>query len=142
MIERTKTKWIKKFLLIALVVFFISNIVAIQSKALLMRENGKKATGLIDKILPFVAKIPLDGTLLLLNPPSNEIEYSVFLIRGFSVLEYGLHRIKQLSQRNDIKITIIERPELRKIETERHRIIHIEFTYMIQQYYRKRSYYC
>ena len=107
--EITNSQRIKQvFLFILYGAFFFSNIFAVQNKIALMNCNGMRASKLLEQIIPYTVNIPPDGELVLLNPQSEEVEYSVFLINGFSVLKYGLHRIKQLSERDDFEVKIIE----------------------------------
>ncbi|MCL6582307.1 MAG: hypothetical protein K6U11_01590 [bacterium] len=110
-------RWRKLGLLLAIAFLLASHIGAIQSKALLMLENGKRANILLSSIEPYLSQIPRGGKLLLVNPPANprQGEYSVFLLRGFNVLKWGTHRIKQLSGREDFEVSIIEPAELKSI---------------------------
>jgi hypothetical protein len=94
-------------------VLLISHVSALRSKAYLMKENGKRATELLNQIKPFLPNIPLDGMLVLVNPSPTDIEYSVFKINGFNVLSRS-RRIQQLSNRYDIKVTIINKDNVEK----------------------------
>jgi len=118
--ELTKTGWKKYFFQILLAGLFINNIFAIQSKASLMQHNGKRASELIGEIMPYVDNIPQNGILLLLNPPDDKMEYSVFVINNFNVL---YHRIKQLSPRDDFDIKIIDKSDLLQINNIERQLI-------------------
>jgi hypothetical protein len=88
---------------------FTSHIIGVERKALLMRRNGERADILLSQIQPFLRKVPVDGRLILLNPPGDELEYSIFLMNGFDVLSNGLHRLNQLAGRHDFAVQIVDR---------------------------------
>jgi hypothetical protein len=94
-----------------LVLLFASQVVSIQQKAHLMKENGQKASSLVRQIIPYVHSVPVNGTLILLNPANTRPEYSVFLMNDFNVLKYGTNIISSLSGRNDIHIWIVSEQE-------------------------------
>jgi len=94
-----------------LVLLFASQVVSIQQKANLMKENGQKASSLVRQIIPFVHSVPVNGTLVLLNPVNTRPEYSVFLMNDFNVLKYGTNIISNLSGRKDIHIWIVSEQE-------------------------------
>lgn len=111
--EITKTRWISRAAVTGFVgLVFLSHVMAIQSKASLMKNNGTQATILLGQIQSYLQKAPKNGELVLLNPPDDREEYSVFLMNGFNVLQYGLNRIEQLAGRNDFEIKIMDRTNL------------------------------
>jgi hypothetical protein len=81
----------------------------------MMKENGEKSEVLLHQIVPLTDKVPEGGQLLLVNPDSMGVEYSVFLMRGFNVLSNGEHQINVLSGRSDFKISILTEAELARI---------------------------
>ena len=121
--ERIRMRGLKRYLFISILLLFVMHITAIQGKASLMSYNGKRASELLEQVLPFVGRVPTGGNLFLLNPQSDEVKYSVFLINGFSFLDCGFYRIKQLSRRDDITIKIIETSNLKQIEKESNSLI-------------------
>lgn len=90
----------------------VSHIVGIQSKAAVMATNGERAINYLRQITPIVEKVPHGGTLLLLNPQEWEPEYSVFLMKPFSVFKWGVHIIKQETNRWDMTVEVVEQQEL------------------------------
>ena len=124
-LELSKVSWAKQGLVAALVgLLFVSNATAVPTKALFMKENGERATMLLIQIQPYVYKLPKNGKLLLLNPPSNQVEYSVFLLKGFNVLrEDGLQRIKKVSGRNDLMMKIIEISDVEQFKNTNNSLI-------------------
>lgn len=116
--ELSKTSWVRQGIAAGVVgLLLASHVAAIQSKALLMKGNGERAAILLNHIGPYIESVPKSGYLLLLNPPSSQIEYSVFLMRGFNVLNHGLHRIGQMSGRNDYVTKIVELSDLEEFRT-------------------------
>ena len=118
--KRLATKIIVSILFLAIC---ISHIRASRNKAFLMIKNGELATSLIDRIMPYVEQIPPNGELLLMNPPSDKIEYSVFVINGFNVLEESELRFNQLSGRDDFTIRRIEATDFEKIKHKSNQLI-------------------
>jgi hypothetical protein len=95
----------------------LSNIVAIQSKAYLLWNNGERATNLFAQITPYVLAAPQDGNIVLLQPQDKQVDYSKYLLDGFDVLKYGLPRINLLSGRKDVKISIVEFDDMARYGT-------------------------
>lgn len=86
---------------------FASNLYAVETKASLMKQNGARAARLIEELKSRAEHIPAGGELVLENPPDPRIEYSVFLMRGFNVLETP-EEIKRRINRGDITVTIVD----------------------------------
>ena len=59
----------------------------------------------------YTAEIPRDGELLLVQPPSGQVEYSVFLMPGFSVLNHGLFQLNRAAGRDDFRARIVSPAE-------------------------------
>ena len=104
------------FLVVSILLLMLGNqMSAVRSKATMMKENGEKSEVLLHQIVPLTDKVPEGGQLLLVNPDSMGVEYSVFLMRGFNVLSNGEHQINVLSGRSDFKISILTEAELARI---------------------------
>ncbi len=110
--------WLQSGVLILFIAFCLSHVVAIQQKSRLMNMNGRSASVLLEKIVPFVHSVPQGGTLILRNPPSDRPEYSVFLMNGFSVLEYGTNIVRSVSGRNDIQVWVVNDREYRELSNQ------------------------
>jgi hypothetical protein len=108
-------RWKQIFLITLLLMLFISHILAIRQKAELLTSNGERASFLLEKIMPYLSKVPERGTLVLLNPADSRVEYSIFLMNGFNVLRYGTNILCQISGRDDIQIWILDDKERGKI---------------------------
>lgn len=99
---------VRVFLTAAVCAIFVANAGAVRGKASMMQACGERASALLEQIEPHAVKVPAGGKLLLVNPPDEKIEYSVFLANGFNVLENGLHRIYAMTGRKDYEIKIVE----------------------------------
>lgn len=110
LIERNRSKPFAKWAICgALVIFLVSHVIAINSKAFLMKANGERAQAILAQIEPYTNLVPLGGKLCLVNPPTQGVEYSVFYMNGFDVIEHdGKRRIYQLAGRNDFSIQILD----------------------------------
>ncbi len=91
-----------------ILLLFASHVAAVRDKALLMQENGERATMLLDRLAPYFDQVPQNGALLLVNPRSSHAEYAVYLMNGFNVLQFGEAGIKKLHAREDIDLAIID----------------------------------
>ncbi len=91
-----------------------SHIVGVQGKAAAMATNGARARNYLAQIGRLVGEVPRDGQLLLLNPEEWEPEYSVYLMKPFSVFKWGVHIIRQETNRWDMEVVVVEKddPEL------------------------------
>src|SRR5581483_7879969 len=91
-----------------ILLLFASHVAAVRDKALLMQENGERATMLLDRLAPYFDQVPQNGALLLVNPRSSHAEYTVYLMNGFNMLQFGEADIKKLHAREDIDLAIID----------------------------------
>ncbi|MBI5215394.1 MAG: hypothetical protein HY960_06535 [Ignavibacteriae bacterium] len=99
-------------LLIVGVTFLVLHVTAIQTKASLMKENGNRATYLLKQVVPFVFKVPENGTLVLVTPQSREPEYSVFIMHGLNVFRHGENIFNYISLRKDFKTYVVNERDL------------------------------
>jgi len=108
--KQNRISW--SIIAVSVVLLLTTNVVAIQSKAQLMNANGERSSLLLSRIMPYLEKISKDDRLQLLNPTPDGVEYSVFLMSGFNVLDEGLNRISQLSRRANLRIKIIPQSQI------------------------------
>jgi len=111
LVQRASRGW-RRVTIAAVLLLLTGHVVAIRQKASMMRENGIRATVLLEKVRPYAEKTPAGGALMLVNSETQEPEYSVFLTRGFNVL--AASRVEQVARRDDITVKIIEESELRR----------------------------
>ncbi|MFW6107630.1 MAG: hypothetical protein ACOC70_00385 [bacterium] len=101
------------------VALLASHAVAVRSKAAMMVRNGRRAWALLDRVRPYVDRVPPDGRLYLLNPPPPRGKlqrYSVFILRGFNPLYLGEHVVGDWAGREDIRTKVINADELDQAE--------------------------
>jgi hypothetical protein len=81
------------------------NAIAVQAKAHQMAANGEKSASMLEQITPFLKDVPPNGNLLLVNTPlaEKETEYSVFLVHGLRVLQFGEHRLNQIAKKEGLR---------------------------------------
>jgi hypothetical protein len=84
-------------LLIAVIVS--ANLMAVFQKTHLMIHNGRQAENLLKQIIPNTQNMAPQDKLYLVNRPYQTPEYSIFIMHGFRVLDFGLNRINQLAGR-------------------------------------------
>lgn len=99
---------VKSILAGTLLLLSCSHIFAIQSKAELMEQNGRRASRLLVELMPFIKQLPQKSLLVLLNPNTDTIEYSVYKLAGFNYLAAGLHRLNELSRRTDFETVVTQ----------------------------------
>jgi hypothetical protein len=95
--------------LIVLITLLLGHAVATIDKSSQLQTNGQLANRLLVQLVPYATELSAGGTMLLLNPASPRVEYSVYRMNGFNVLRFGAqHRIRQLSSRHDINVRIVD----------------------------------
>jgi hypothetical protein len=97
-----------KIAIVASVLLLLGNIAAAHQKMRLMYANGNRTTELIEQIRPYLANVPPNGRLVLVNPPTSQPEYSVFLVNGFNQFRYGTSVFNVLTHRWDFGTDIID----------------------------------
>jgi hypothetical protein len=106
------------FLIVVLISYGIVNILSLESKTLLMLENGRRAETLLRQLPAFIDRVPASGQLLLVNPPEKVPSYSVFLIRGFDVFSGARQIVQQVSGRSDFSVKIAGVEELQGVQLD------------------------
>lgn len=90
-----------------LVVLAGMHVWGIQSKSAQMMVNGDRARRLLAQLTPIVAHT--DKRLVyLVSPPDPHVEYSVFLMNGFSVFKWGAHIVWQDAGRPGVSVEVID----------------------------------
>lgn len=96
-------------------VMLISHFLAVRSKMGLLINNGEQAHILLAQIKPYILTAPSRSSIWLVDPAKmGGKEYSIFVLRGFNVLENGLDSIKRLLGREDLSLRIIGENNLEK----------------------------
>jgi len=111
-LERAKRLHLKQMITACFGLMLLGHVAAIREKAILMRENGERASALVAGIGGYINQVPRGGELLLVKPTQQEVEYAVYLMPGFKVIEFGETYIKKIFGREDIDLRIIEPADL------------------------------
>jgi hypothetical protein len=117
---------------VIILIIFTCHVEAVREKMHLMCNNGERMTRLLDEVVAHVSVVPDGGELLLVNPPGQRVKYSVFLLPDFWVLDYSDHRIRQLANRQDVSIRIVDRSDLPGVGiTDKTRLVTIRDEHVI-----------
>lgn len=90
------------------VVLICTNIAATSSKIGMMVENGDSAEHYIAALEPYVRNAPENASIALCQTLDASLDYSVFRLTGFNVINYGLKRLNQLTGRWDVSLEVID----------------------------------
>jgi hypothetical protein len=96
------------------ILVFAAHSFAVGSKSVLMREAGEQSHDLLVQIESFVPLVPAGGRLVLVNPETDDVEYSVYRFNGFNVLCLGSWPVDAWSGRNDFTVTVLDQPSARQ----------------------------
>jgi hypothetical protein len=111
-LEHCRRQYVKQMIAVCFGLVLLSHVAAIREKAVLMEENGQRASRLLAALGPYIAQVPRSGALLLVNPANRGLEYAVYLMPGFKVLEFEETFIKKTYGREDIDLEIVEEADL------------------------------
>lgn len=82
------------------------HILAVRSKSEMITANGERAIELLEKLRPLVEQAPQNGTVFMLNPPNETIEYSAYVMKDFNILIAGSPGIESYLARPDLQMMI------------------------------------
>lgn len=106
--QRTKAVRGRVALGVAMGLLLVIHVVSIQSKMALMQANGERAADLLEQLRPIVQSAPPNSMVSLVNPPNPAIEYSIYIMTDFDLLEAGFPGIQTWLGRPDLKMDIRE----------------------------------
>ncbi|HEX3683668.1 MAG TPA: hypothetical protein VHU83_14110 [Bryobacteraceae bacterium] len=98
-------------------------IYADRQKAELMAQNGRRAGVIYAGIDRYLPALPPDSQILLVNPPNRIPEYSVFLLKGFDVVDLGNLHIGPIFGRPDVRVELIDESRARNVERRKNRLL-------------------
>ena len=116
-------KAVRVVVVICLGVMFCGQVIAVRQKSSLMYKNGQTAAGMRATLSPYIEKLPPHSTVLLVrnNPPAPR--YSVFLLNGLDVLEYGAPKLGPMYGRPDVDVRIVNGSDIPFIRADDHILI-------------------
>jgi len=103
---RARAAWGVAFALLA-----IAHVTSTEHKLGLLDRNGARATALLARLTPDVAKVSANGTLWLVSPEDPRGRYSVFRMPGFHVLDYSEDFLRAWWQRPDLRVRLTDEPD-------------------------------
>ncbi len=83
-------------------------------KSSLMYGNGRRAAAVIADLVPRIRSLPENGRIILVQPPRERLKYSVYVLDGFDILEFGVGRIGAIFGRPDVQVSIAEEAQARR----------------------------
>ena len=105
----------------ACAVFLIGGqIFACVQKSSLMRDNGRRATAILSTLVPRIRSLPEAGRIVLVQPPGERLKYSVYILEGFDILEFGAGRLGEIFGRPDVSVSIAEDQQILRSGSDGH----------------------
>ena len=93
-------------MMLAIAVLLSAHAFAVRQKVSLMKRQGERAAELLQKITAHAKHLPPGGQLVLLEQPSEEPKYSVYVMHGFDPIREGTRYVKEMSGRPDIQVDL------------------------------------
>jgi hypothetical protein len=94
-----------------------------RQKTKLMAANGRRAAAIYMGINRHLPDLPQHSRVLLVNPDDRKPEYSVFLLKGFDVVDLGNLQIGPIFGRPDIRVELIDESNAREIEQRKDQLL-------------------
>lgn len=99
---------------ICTVTLFGGLLFADRQKSILMDANGRAAARLVSDIAHYVKQLPANGEIVLTEEAQARPKYSVYVLNGLDVLEFGDRKLGAICGRPDVKVTILPKAGLRE----------------------------
>jgi hypothetical protein len=100
--------WMRPAVAVCVALLLGYQVAAVRQKSLLMSTNGRQAGAIVAALTPFIKAIPKGGRVTLVQSPVERMKYSVYLLQGLDVLEFGVGRLGPILGRPDISVTVAE----------------------------------
>lgn len=101
----------------------VGEVYADRQKAELMAMNGRNAGMIYAGLQPYLQTLPRDGAIILVNPPNRVPEYSVFLLKGFDVVDLGNLRIGPIFGRPDVRVEVVDETQIGELRPGGNRLL-------------------
>ncbi|MCC6865648.1 MAG: glycosyltransferase family 39 protein [Ignavibacteria bacterium] len=105
---------IKTVFFVFAAILLVMNAFSVMDKTRMIGELGWRAKGMTDQIEKFLPQVSHNGSLVLVNPKTDELRYSAFKQPGFEPMRYTEFMLYHLAERNDFKLQVIEENEIQK----------------------------
>ncbi|MBV8902623.1 MAG: hypothetical protein JOZ22_03230 [Acidobacteriia bacterium] len=100
----------------------IGQMLAGRQKAELMARNGRSAARIYTGLEPYLRTLPRGGEIVLVNTPDRAPEYSVFLLKGFDVVDLGNLRIGPIFGRPDVRVEVVDQARISRLPPRADRV--------------------
>jgi hypothetical protein len=74
--------------------------------ALGMRQSGDAAGALMAQLLPRLRELPPESVAVLVDPPGQPVNYSVFRVTGFRGVWLTKRQVREMTGRDDVRVRI------------------------------------
>lgn len=113
----------KAAVLVCAALLMSGEIYADRQKAEMMLMNGERAGLIYSGLQPYLRGLPRDGEIVLVNPPARAPEYSVFLLKGFDVVDLGNLRIGPIFGRPDVRVELVDESQIAELPPRENRVL-------------------
>lgn len=106
-----------------LILFLGGQAMAVRQKSKLMALNGVRAARMIASISEYLPALPTGSEVDLIRAATNKPAYSVFVLNGFDVLDFGNINLGAVLRRPDVRINIVEEPAAKGLVANDHLLL-------------------
>lgn len=103
---------LKKIFYVFAAILILTNAVSVMDKTAMIDKMGDRSKELTGQIQKFIPEIPKNGSLVLVNPKTNELRYSCYMLPGFETIRYTDWNLYYISGRTDFVLYVIEENEI------------------------------
>ncbi len=103
--------------------FLGGQVLAVRQKAELMTLNGRRAAAMIATINSYLPTLPPGSEVDLIRAATTKPAYSVFVLNGYDVLDFGNIRLGAVLGRPDVKINIVEEDQAQGLTPNDHLLL-------------------
>lgn len=100
-----------------------AQLIAVRQKGSLMNGNGERAQALLGPLVQYIHQAPAGGDIVLTKDLNPLPEYSVYLLNGVNVLEFGCENLGAIFGRPDVRVHIEPKASLSSIAPHEPRMI-------------------
>jgi hypothetical protein len=110
-------------MLLCSILLLAGQVFANRQKASLMNANGEKAAALMASIAPYIQRLPQNGEVWLIREESAAPEYSIYVLSGLDVLEFGEDRLGPMNGRPDVNVKLVARRALQGLLSDGRQVV-------------------
>src|SRR5260370_2253132 len=88
-----------------------------------MNANGQSAARMMTSIAHYMQQLPQDSEVWLVREETAAPKYSVYVLSGLDVLEFGEGKIGPIYGRPDIKVKFVSKQQVKGLAPDDHRLV-------------------